>query len=32
MDNPTPFELPKEGESFKGKVQQTFTLPASLLE
>jgi len=34
MDNPTSFDLPIEGDaiSVKGKVQKTFTLPASLLE
>ncbi|KAK5007826.1 hypothetical protein LTR28_004787 [Elasticomyces elasticus] len=32
MDNPTGFELPEDVETLKGKVQKTFTLPASLLE
>ncbi|KAK8207634.1 D-tyrosyl-tRNA(Tyr) deacylase [Zalaria obscura] len=30
--NPTKFDLPEDAETIKGKVQQTFTLPASLLE
>lgn len=33
MDNPTTLgELPTEGDTYKGKIQQQFTLPASLLE
>ena len=32
MDDPTSFEAPTEGDTFKGKVQKQFTLPASLLE
>lgn len=32
MDSPTDFEAPDDGDTFKGKVQKQFTLPASLLD
>lgn len=32
MENPTDLELPTDATMFKGKLQQQFTLPASLLE
>ena len=32
MDNPTGFDLPEDADTYKGKLQTQFVLPASLLE